>query len=140
VSRTLWEIKGDDRFQIPQILKDWGYPRELADGELGLSWWYGFGDDVLFWYNAMDGLPKGTAMLHACIRPDARKRAVNRKALYAIEIIPELRGMDSVVADPPSVALRDALLRRGWRLRQDGRVERLLGDTWRSVARLSQRD
>lgn len=125
--RRIWPIDGDDRFQIPALLAEWGYPRELQDGELAISWWYGVGRDGVFWYNASPDHPPGSAMLHVCLSPEMRGTTLRREWV-AVELIAELRGVKLLITEPKTERQRQSLLRMGWEEGKDNTVTRDLRD------------
>lgn len=105
---------GDDRLQIPELLRRWGYPRDLAPGELTVSYWFAYGDDVLFWYNSDAGHPELSSMLHVCVAAEARGRALDRWGLVAVEVLAVLYGLTLLYTQPPTDGVSRVLRSFGW--------------------------
>lgn len=112
--RRLSAVTGDDRLQMPELLRRWGYPRPLAPGELTVSWWYAYGDDVVFWFNSDEGHVAGSAMLHVCVAPESRGKAIDRWGLTSVEVIAQLCGLGLLYTHPPTEPQARVLRAFGW--------------------------
>lgn len=107
---------------------DWGYPRELVEGEREQSVFLGFGPDLLCWLNS-----HGTGLnWHLVIDPKSRGRFSAEEVdryFHGLETIADLLGANHLQAilRPEWGRLRNYCARRGWRENDEGYI-RVLED------------
>jgi len=124
--RTLARLRAWRLYQVPGLLAAWSYPRELLPGELAVSSWFAFGDDVLVWLNSYEGEPHGEAMMHVAAAPDVRGRWFARYGLDMLYAESRKIGLVRLVTDPPRPRLARGLVHLGWTQHEDGTLSREL--------------
>jgi len=105
----------------------WGFPREIDADEIESSYWFRLGQDVVFWYESVPGLPG--LWVHLAVSPHGRENGWGqRRWIVASEIIGELLGADRLrfVGFAGVNNVTDYLTRMGWQEDATG-LHKMLG-------------
>ena len=109
----------------PEVVREWGYPRELSAHEVEHGLWYTNGDGLAW---LIPPLPEGTAIpesaasfglerslsLHARARPGAGRPLLTQRSELAIQVLAEVQGAERLRVLLPGAALARYLSWRGW--------------------------
>ncbi len=122
-------VEPDDLKQAVAEIRDWGYPRELGEGEVEQSIFLGFGVDLITWLNR-DG---DTGLnWHIVIDPKSRGRFTAEEVdryFWGLDTIADLMGASHLQATlaPEMRKLRIYCARRGWSENDGGYIRSLEG-------------
>lgn len=87
------ELHGVDKLAAAELVRQWGYPREIHTQDLVLGHWFEFGDLCIFWIAPNGETAAGEAALHVRVRPRSVGLVYFWPWWQAVEVIGDLLGL-----------------------------------------------